>query len=43
MLAKTVPLVLVVGKGQVIALGNAYKTIFPDNSVQGIFLTALNS
>lgn len=39
MLAKTIPLVIVVGK--VTVLGNASETVFPGNSVQGIFLLAL--
>lgn len=43
MLAQTIPLVIVVGKGQVSVLGNASKTVFPDNSVQDIFLISLNS
>lgn len=38
MLVKKIPLIIVVGKGQATVLGNASKTVFPDNSVQGILL-----
>lgn len=43
MLAKKTPLVIVVGKRKVTVPGNASETVFPDNSVQGTFLIALNS